>query len=428
MNGQSERRTVTGTVRDGNGEPLIGVSVRISGVAGGTVTDLDGKYSIAASDGAELVFSSIGFETLYVTVGSRAIVDVVLSEDRELLDEVVVIGYGQVRKKDATGAVAVVRSSELNKVTAVSPTDQLVGKVSGLFIVPGDGTPGSGATIRIRNGSSLTATNTPMIVIDGVPVSGDANVGQSNVLAAINPNDIESYTVLKDASATAIYGSRASNGVIIITTKKGSGNRGVKVSYNSTYGVDVNTEKVPVLSPEEFRRYMDEFYPADTPTGAAAHAMMNYTYPDGTATDRFNTDWQDLMYKTAISHDHQLGINGGTQAIQYNATFGYTDQEGIILNTGLERYSFRLNLKAKLAKRLTFQTNSSFSLTEQDQTSHSQAASMNQMVRRILTTEPTLMPGDVIIVMSYALMDFEEAKRFKPSVIFPDTATNKLVR
>ena len=267
VNGQDERDVITGVVRDGNGEPLIGVSVQVTGMAGGAITDLDGRYSIPASEGDELVFSSIGFETLAVTVGSGSTLDVILQEDRELLDEVVVIGYGQVRKKDATGAVAVVKSSELNKVTAVSPTDQLVGKVSGLFIVPGDGTPGSGATIRIRNGSSLTATNTPMIVIDGVPVSGDANVGQSNVLAAINPNDIESYTVLKDASATAIYGSRASNGVIIITTKKGSGNRGVKVSYNSTYGVDVNTEKVPVLSPEEFRSYMDEFYPVGTATG-----------------------------------------------------------------------------------------------------------------------------------------------------------------
>lgn len=347
MNGQSERRTVTGTVRDGNGEPLIGVSVRISGVAGGTVTDLDGKYSIAASDGAELVFSSIGFETLYVTVGSRAIVDVVLSEDRELLDEVVVIGYGQVRKKDATGAVAVVRSSELNKVTAVSPTDQLVGKVSGLFIVPGDGTPGSGATIRIRNGSSLTATNTPMIVIDGVPVSGDANVGQSNVLAAINPNDIESYTVLKDASATAIYGSRASNGVIIITTKKGSGNRGVKVSYNSTYGVDVNTEKVPVLSPEEFRRYMDEFYPADTPTGAAAHAMMNYTYPDGTATDRFNTDWQDLIFRPAFSTDQNISLSGGGSRFPFRVSVGYTHKDGTLKGSLFERFTESVSFSPK---------------------------------------------------------------------------------
>lgn len=337
--GQDIRRSVSGTVRDMNGNPLIGVTVMIAGTSEGTITDVDGKWALVAEEGNQLIFSSIGYEQQEIAVGNQETVNIVLREDTEFLDEVVVIGYGQVKKKDATGAVSVIKSSELNKVSSVSATEQLMGKVSGLFIVPGDGGPGSGSTIRIRNGSSLTATNTPMIVIDGVPVSGDANVGQSNVLAAINPNDIESYTVLKDASGTAIYGSRASNGVIIITTKKGNGTKGIKVSYNSTYGVDVNTDYVPVLSPSEFRQYMDEFYPADTETGAAAHAMMNYTYPDGTVSDQFNTNWQDLIFRPGFSTDQNISLSGGGRKYPFRISLGYTHRDGTLKGSRFQRFT-----------------------------------------------------------------------------------------
>lgn len=345
--GDNVPKVITGVVRDGAGEPLIGVSVQIVGAGGGVITDVDGKYSISASEGAEVQFSYIGFVSQTVVVGRGGTINITLSEDRELLDEVVVIGYGSIKKKDATGAVAVVKSSELNRVSSVSPTDQLMGKVSGLFIVPGSGEPGAGATIRIRNGSSLTATNTPMIVIDGVPVSGDANVGQSNVLAAINPNDIESYTVLKDASATAIYGSRASNGVIIITTKKGSGNRGVKVGYSSTYGVDVNTEQVPVLSPGEFRQYMDEFYPVGTSKGDAAHAMMNYTYPDGTVSDQFNTNWQDYIFQPGFATDQNISLSGGGRRFPFRVSVGYTHRTGTLKGSRFQRFTESVNFSPK---------------------------------------------------------------------------------
>lgn len=343
----NSKKIVTGTVKDNNGVPIIGAAVQISGSTEGTVTDIDGKYSIETDDGSELTFSSIGYETVSITVGQNSIINIILDEDNELLDEVVVIGYGSVKKKDATGAVAVLKSSELNRVSSISPTDQLTGKVSGLFIVPGDGSPGSGATIRIRNGSSLTATNTPMIVIDGVPISGDANVGQSNVLAAINPNDIESYTVLKDASATAIYGSRASNGVIIITTKKGSGTKGLKVNYNSTYGVDINTEQVPVLSPGEFRKYMDEFYPLGTATGDAAHAMMNYRYPDGTVSEQFNTNWQDLIYQPGFATDQNVSLSGGGQKYPFRISLGYTHRTGTLKGSKFQRFTESVNFSPK---------------------------------------------------------------------------------
>ncbi|MGM9762895.1 MAG: SusC/RagA family TonB-linked outer membrane protein [Candidatus Cryptobacteroides sp.] len=344
---QKSGQVVSGVVRDAKGEALVGVTVQLVGTSTGVTTDVNGKFSIRAVEGSRLLFSSIGYTSATVAVGKSSTLNVVLQEDTELLDEVVVIGYGQVKKKDATGAVAVIKQDELNKITSVSATDQLMGKVSGLYIVPGDGAPGSGATIRIRNGSSLTATNTPMLVIDGVPVSGDANVGQSNILAAINPNDIESYTVLKDASATAIYGSRASNGVIIITTKKGSGTRGIKVNYSSNYGVDVNTEQVPVLSPAEFRAYMDEFYPVGTPKGDAAHAMMNYTYPDGTVSEDFNTNWQDHIFQPAFATDQNISVAGGGKQFPFRVSLGYTHRTGTLKGSRFQRFTEAVNFSPK---------------------------------------------------------------------------------
>lgn len=289
------QKIVTGVVRDDNGDPLIGVNVQAVGTQTGVITDVNGKYSIQVSAGAKLSFSYIGFQTQTLSVDTGSVLNVKMSEDAQSLEEVVVIGYGQVTKKDATGAVATLKAGNMNKGAIITPQDMLTGKVPGLLIVPGDGQPGSGTTIRIRNGSSLSASNSPLIVIDGVTTSDDAGVGMSNVLGALNPEDIESFSVLKDASATAIYGSRASNGVIIITTKKG-GSKALKVEYSSTYSANVNSGKVPVLDADEFRAYIDEYYPENTLSGAAVHKAINYTYPDGTI-GYYNTDWQKEIYR-----------------------------------------------------------------------------------------------------------------------------------
>lgn len=331
------QKIVTGVVRDDNGDPLIGVNVQAVGTQTGVITDVNGKYSIQVSAGAKLSFSYIGFQTQTLSVDTGSVLNVKMSEDAQSLEEVVVIGYGQVTKKDATGAVATLKAGNMNKGAITTPQDMLTGKVPGLLIVPGDGQPGSGTTIRIRNGSSLSASNSPLIVIDGVTTSDDAGVGMSNVLGALNPEDIESFSVLKDASATAIYGSRASNGVIIITTKKG-GSKALKVEYSSTYSANVNSGKVPVLDADEFRAYIDEYYPENTLSGAAVHKAINYTYPDGTI-GYYNTDWQKEIYRIGLSTDQNIGISGGGDKYPFRVSLGYTDQNGTLKGSNFQRFT-----------------------------------------------------------------------------------------
>ena len=223
--------TVKGIVKDATGEPIIGANVLVKGTTNGTITDFNGNFLLNAQSGDIIVFSFIGYQTQELPVAPQ--MNVTLKDDTELLDEVVVIGYGSVKKEDLSGSVVAIKAEDMNKGAVTSPQELMQGKVPGLFVAPGDGQPGAGSTIRIRGGASLNASNDPLIVIDGIPTSNDAAPGTPNALATINPNDIETFTVLKDASATAIYGSRASNGVIIITTKKGTQDK-IKVSYSKT--------------------------------------------------------------------------------------------------------------------------------------------------------------------------------------------------
>jgi iron complex outermembrane receptor protein len=215
--------TVTGTVTDADdGTTLPGVNIQAKNTEIGTITDVDGNYSITVPENAVLLFSYIGYAAQEIEVGNRTVINVALKLQTELLEEIVVIGYGQVRKEDATGAISTVSAKDFNQGSITSPQELITGKVAGVSIISDGGAPGSNSTIRIRGGSSLTASNDPLIVVDGIPVDNTTIAGMSNVLNSINPNEIETFTVLKDASATAIYGSRASNGVILITTKKGT--------------------------------------------------------------------------------------------------------------------------------------------------------------------------------------------------------------
>ena len=220
--------TVSGTVVDaGNGEPIIGASILEIGTTNGTITDFDGNFTLNVQPGAKLAISYMGYKAQELAAAPN--MSVKLSEDSELLDEVVVVGYGVVKKNDATGSVTAIKPDEMNKALTTTATDMLAGKVAGVVVTSAGGAPGGGATIRIRGGSSLSASNDPLIVIDGLAMDNDGIQGVSNPLSMVNPADIESMTVLKDASATAIYGSRASNGVIIITTKKGKAGTKPKV-------------------------------------------------------------------------------------------------------------------------------------------------------------------------------------------------------
>lgn len=325
---------VSGVVTDQDNEPIVGASVLVKGTSRGTITDFDGRFQIAADNGATLVISYLGYKAQEVTVTGSTLA-VRLVEDTELLDEVVVIGYGAVRKQDLSGSVVAIKAEEINRGAITSPQELLQGRVSGLFVLPGDGAPGAGATMRIRSGASLNASNDPLIVIDGIPVSNDAAPGTPNALATINPNDIESFSVLKDASATAIFGSRASNGVIIINTKKGAA--GLKINYSSTFSAKDPYRKVDVMDADEFYRTISTYYPATTSVGRAAYELLNQ-YP------MQRTNWQDAVYRTALATDQNVSVTGKADFMPYRVSVGYTNENGTLKTSNYERYTGSLTL------------------------------------------------------------------------------------
>ena len=338
--------TVQGTVVDiENGEPVIGASILEIGTTNGTITDFDGNFSLNVQPGAKLQFSYMGYKTQELAAQQSMYVR--MGEDSELLDEVVVVGYGVVRKNDATGSVTAIKPDEMNKGLTTSAQDMLSGKIAGVTVTNGGGTPGGGATIRIRGGSSLNASNDPLIVIDGLAMDNGGLPGAANPLSMVNPSDIETFTVLKDASATAIYGSRASNGVIIITTKKGQAGQTMTVTYDGTVSFGTLTNRLETLTGDEIRSYaMALGYNKD---------QMKYL---GTA----NTDWQKLVYRTAVSTDHNVSLMGGYKNnivdMPYRASVGYTLNNGIIKTSQMQRVTAAINLNPSfLDKHLTFNFN-----------------------------------------------------------------------
>lgn len=345
---------IKGVVKDPTGETVIGASVVVKGTTNGTVTDVDGHFELNAPSNATLVVSFIGFNTQEVAVNNQTSLSIILTENEKLLSEVVVIGYGSVRKEDLTGSVIAIKADEINRGAVTSPQQLIQGKVPGVFVRPGNGQPGSGSTIRIRSGASLNASNDPLIVIDGVPIGNDAAPGMSNPLSSINPNDIETFTVLKDASATAIYGSRASNGVILITTKKGNDGK-IKISYNSTYSINDPAKKVKTLSPSEYRRVVEENFGTD----AKVMSLLNQ-YPDQA------TKWQDQIFRTAFGTDQSLSLSGTTLNTPYRISFGYNNEDGTLKTSNFERYTldasvnpsfFNKHLNVKLNVKGTINNN-----------------------------------------------------------------------
>ncbi len=322
--------TVSGLVIDSNREPVIGATVLVKGTSTGTATDFEGRFTVKApNENSMLVISYVGCETREVAANSPELQNgIVLRENAQNLDEVVVIGYGSVKKSDATGSVIAIKPDEFNKGNRVTAQDALVGKVAGVNVVTGSGAPGSGATIRVRSGASLSASNDPLIVIDGVPVDNSTIEGASNIIGSINPDDIETFTVLKDASATAIYGSRASNGVIVITTKKG-GDR-LAVNYSSSYSVSTTANRLDVLTADEFKAFVP------TVTGVPANPQL------GSA----NTDWQDEIYRAAFGTEQNISVSGKVKPIKapFRVSLGYTNQNGIIETNNYQRLSFGGNI------------------------------------------------------------------------------------
>ena len=338
---------ISGTVVDGLG-PVAGAAVVETGTSNGTSTDLDGRFSLTVSGpDAEVEVSCVGYESQILKAASMPQV-ITLREDAEYLDEIVVIGYGTVKKDDLTGSVSAIKAEDLNRGAVVSPQDMLKGKIAGLLVTPGDGGPGSGSRIRIRGAASLNASNDPLIVIDGVPIAQGAGGSMSNPLDLINPNDIESFTVLKDASSAAIYGSRASNGVIIITTKKGTG--GIpKVNYTGSFSLQHASKKVPVMAPDELMDFYGKVFPAGTLVGDRIQELA------GTA----RTDWQDLVFRTALSTEHNVSIRGNLRGrMPYRGSIAYTGQQGTLKQSSYDRGTIDLHASPDfLDKHLTLDLN-----------------------------------------------------------------------
>ena len=336
--------TVSGTVVDRFG-PVIGAAIVEQGTSNGTSTDMDGSYSLTVTGPSALVeISCIGYASQTFEAASVPS-EVTLKEDTEFLDESVVIGYGTVKKDDMTGSVSAVKAEDLNRGAVVNTQDMLKGKVAGLLVTPGDGGPGSGSRIRIRGSASLNASNDPLIVIDGVPIAQGAGGAMSNPLDLLNPNDIESFSILKDASAAAIYGSRASNGVILITTKKGKGSR-PQVAYNGSLSVQEISSKVPVMSPEELRDFYSDVFPAGTPTGDRIAELS------GNAA----TDWQNLIFRTAFATEHNISIYGNLKdRMPYRGSAAYSGQQGTLNESRYDRGTVDINLSPNfLDKHLSF--------------------------------------------------------------------------
>ena len=323
----AQSNAIKGHVKDASGEPIMGATITVNGKAVG-ITDMDGNFSVDAAPGAKITFTYLGMTPQTVKASSN--MSITLEDDSKALNEVVVIGYGVAKKSDLTGSVTAIKPDSKNKGVVVNAQDMLTGKVAGVNITSNDGTPGGGAKIRVRGGSSLNASNDPLIVIDGLAMDNDGVKGLSNLLSVVNPQDIESFSVLKDASATAIYGSRGSNGVIIITTKKGRKGQKPTVSYSGSITISEKKNTIDVLNADEFRATVEKLYGKDSEAYSAL----------GTA----NTNWQDLIYRTAISHDHNITVSGAAKSLPYRVSVGYTDQQGIVKTSDFKRATASLNL------------------------------------------------------------------------------------
>ncbi len=338
----AQQKSISGTVSDESGLPLPGVNILVKGTTSGTQTDFDGKYSINAKAGDILSFTYVGLKAQEATVGASNTINVTMAEDAAVLDEVIVVGYGVQKKSEVTGAISSISGSDIQGLVTPSFESQLAGRAAGVQVTSNNGIIGEAPRVRIRGIASIGSGSSPLIVVDGMPIySGDIGGSTStNGLADINPNDIESFEILKDGAATAIYGSRAANGVILITTKKGKVGA-MKVSYSNVTAFASAVKTFDLLETPDFLVIANE---KRTNAGKAPWAV-------GSA---YNTDWQKaVLNNSAFQSDHNLSFNGGTEATKYFFSMGYTDQQGVAVANSMNRYNLRSNLEHKINKWLT---------------------------------------------------------------------------
>lgn len=353
MSALAQSKTITGKVTSSE-EPqgVPGASIVVKGTTVGAITDIDGTYSINVPENATtLVFSFVGYLTKEVNIQNRSVIDVQLETDVKVLNEVVVVGYGTQERREVTGSVSSISNESIANLVAPSFDSQLAGRAPGVQVTTPNGILGARPIIRIRGVNSLTSSADPLIVIDGVPIVDNdrSAVNASNPLANINPADIQSYEVLKDGSATAIYGSRAANGVILITTKRGSDGK-AKVSYNTSMGFNEEVERFQLLNGDQFVTIANE-----KRSNAGQSPLAN---------PGVNTDWQDLIYRKGFTQQHNISISGGSAATKYFFSLGFTDQESAIRPNDLKRYSFRANIDHSISDAIRIGTSLSYSLTE----------------------------------------------------------------
>lgn len=362
------QQKVTGVVKSAYNEPLIGVNVVVKGSTQGTVTDLEGRYSINAPDSKSILeFTYIGFVPQLVAVGSKSTIDITLIEDSKALEEVVVVGYGTVKKSDLTGAISSIKSEELQKLPMTSLDQGIQGRAAGVQVTNTSGAPGGQVSIRVRGGNSLSSSNEPLYVIDGFPVGAGAMAEgnqngaiTNNGMVTINPNDIESIEILKDASSAAIYGSRGANGVVLITTKRGKTGK-TKVTYDGYFGVQNIANKIEMMNGEEFATMSN--IAAENGGVAPIYGGANEKWKEPSYYRNNSTDWQDLIFRTALMHNHQISLSGGSENNQYAVTGNFFNQDGIVINSDLKRASLRANVDSKISNWINVQTSLTASRT-----------------------------------------------------------------
>ena len=377
---------VKGTVKDNLGEGVPGASVQVKGTSQGTITDLDGKFAFSVPNkNATIVISFIGYVTVEQKVDTQKPMVITLREDTKTLDEVVVVGYQEVRKRDLTGSVAKANMNDVLTAPVASFDQALGGRIAGVNVTSGEGMPGGTMNIVIRGNNSLTQENSPLFVIDGFPVE------DTSASSTLNPSDIESIDFLKDASATAIYGARGANGVVIVTTKKGKVGR-AQLTYDGSFGVQHITRTIPMMDAYEFVKLQNEMYP----TVVAGSYLMNYEGKQWTLEDYRNIDqynWQDEIFRTAWQQSHTVRLTGGTEGVRYNASLSYYDQDGTLLETGYKRMQGRMNTVVRRGKlNMSLTTNYSRSIQTGSTPSATSYSGMNNLFYSVWGYRPVTSP------------------------------------
>lgn len=365
-------KSVSGKIVDTEGNPLIGVSIAVDNGARGTMSDVDGNWKLEAPEGSLLTFSYIGYNTHTLRVGSKDVYTVSMSEDNQLLDEVVVIGYGSMKRKDITTAVSVVSTSDIDERPIVDAAQALQGKAAGIQVVQPSGAPGSGMSIRVRGATSVQASNEPLYIVDGMP---------SDDISGLNPGDIESMQVLKDASSAAIYGARAANGVVLITTKRGEiGKPQVKLSAYA--GISRLGKKIDALNTEEYKDLMKEL---------KKYSNVAPTIPED---EHRYVDWTDMFFKTGINQNYQLSVSNGTDKLKYFISGGYTDEKGIVNKAYFKRYNFRSNIDSQQTNWLNIALNLAYSNTEGREVYESRSSMRAGSILSVINTPPFMQEWD----------------------------------